>query len=251
MPEHAVSLRAADGSALEGLWRLPEGPGPFPCVACISGLTLSRGLFDDPAEALEARGVASLRLDLRGHGASGGVLKEQGFLDELSDVMTAFEGLGTLPGADASRRGLLGFSLGGALSALNALKAPVKALALWSPLLSTGPWDSARREQYGPPQDGYQPIWDGILVSERLFSEAQGFDPLAAANAFAGPFLVCHGGKDRNHPQGRSLELAASRAAAARPVASYFPPFSGHQWRNDPERRLRDALTAAFFATVL
>lgn len=251
MPEQRVELKAADGSALAGLWRQPEGPGPWPSVACVHGLTLTKALFDEPAAALEAQGVASLRVDLRGHGDSGGRLQDQGFDDQLEDVCVAITALGALPGADPLRRGLLGFSLGGALGSLVAGGGGIQALALWSPLLKTGFWDEDRRKQYGPAQGEFQPIWDGVLVSRRLFTEAITQDPYAAAVAFEGPCFVCHGGKDRNHPQARSVELAAARQAQARPVASYFPPLSGHRYHAAPERRQRDALTAAFFGSCL
>jgi dipeptidyl aminopeptidase/acylaminoacyl peptidase len=252
MPETQVELRAADGSALRGTWRQPEGLGPWPSVACIHGLTLTRAIFDDAAAVLAGQGVASLRLDLRGHGQSGGELKEQGFDDQVADVRTAFQGLATLPGADPERRGLLGFSMGGAMGALLAQSdAGVKALAIWSPLLRTGFWDAERRQQYGDPAEGYQAIWDGILVNRRLFIEALDLDPFEAALAYPGPFFVCHGGKDRNHPQANSVALAAGRQAAGRPVASYFPPMSGHRYHHGAERGTRDALSAAFFKASL
>lgn len=252
MAEAAVSFSAADGSELKGIWCTPEGPGPFPAVLCIHGLTLTQSLFAEPALALAQSGVATLRLDLRGHGASGGRLQDQGFEDQLADVRAGFEAMGGLAGADPARRGLLGFSLGGALGAVLAAKDPsYKALALWSPLLKTGPWNEERRSQYGLPKDGFQEIWDKILVSERLFGEAQDHDPYRSAVEYAGPFFVCHGGKDRNHPQARSVEAANARQLAGRSVASYFPPFSGHRYHQDSERRQRDALTSAFFGATL
>ncbi len=252
MADRALELPAADGSPLRGTLCIPEGPGPFPAVLCIHGLTLTQALFESPAMALAHAGVASLRLDLRGHGASGGALKEQGFEDELDDLRRGLAALAAQPGVDPQRLGLLGFSLGGALGALvSAESGTVKSLALWSPLLKTGPWNQDRQGQYGPPQGGYQAIWDGILVSERLFSEALAHEPYAAALAFPRPFFVCHGGKDRNHPQARSVELAQARQAAGRSVASYFPALSGHRYHEPSERAQRDALTAAFFASSL
>jgi hypothetical protein len=251
VPEASVSFKAADGGDLKGLWRTPAGPGPFPCVVCVHGLTLTKALFDEAASVFEGRGLASLRVDLRGHGDSGGRLQDQGFEDQVSDVRSAFDALAALEGADASRRGILGFSMGGAMGALVAAERPVKALALWSPLLKTGPWNGLRLDQYGPSQGDFRPIWDGILVHERLFSEAVAHDPFATVCRWPGPLLLCHGGKDRNHPQLASLETAVSRASAALPVAGYFPALSGHRWHPDPERRLRDALSAAFFEACL
>jgi dipeptidyl aminopeptidase/acylaminoacyl peptidase len=251
VPERALAFKAADGSGLRADWRTPEGAGPFPAVACIHGLTLERGQFAGAAAVFAEAGVATLRVDLRGHGQSGGDLKDQGFEDELDDLRSALRALAALPEADASRLGLLGFSLGGALAAVLAPGTPVKALALWSPLLRTGPWDDARQGQYGQPQGAHQPIWDGILVNRRLFSEARAHDPFADAAAWPGPFFVCHGGKDKNHPQARSVELAAARQAAGLPVAACFPPRSGHHYHEPGERALRDRLTAAFFRASL
>lgn len=253
MPEQAVEFAAVDGSPLRGTFCAPQGAGPFPALLCIHGLTLDQSLFASPAAALAHAGVASLRLDLRGHGASGGELKAQGFEDQLADLRSGMKALAQRPDVDAARLGLLGFSMGGAMGAIIAADAgsPIKALALWSPLLKTGPWNQARQSQYGPPQGGYQAIWDGILVSERLFSEALDHDPFSAALGFSGPFFVCHGGKDRNHPQARSVELAQARQAAGRSVASYFPAQSGHRYHEPAERAQRDALSAAFFASSL
>lgn len=252
MPEEVLEIPVADGGVLRGAWHRPAGPGPFPCLACVHGLSLDSGIFAEAALALEARGVASLRFDLRGHGKSSGELKDQGFHDQLADVAAAFAALAGLPGADPQRRGLLGFSLGGALAALLASGEPqVKALALWSPLLRTASWDAERRAQYGPPSGGLQPLWDGVLVSERLFSESLGLDPFAQALSLPRPLFLAHGAKDRNHPQAAARELAASRAEAGRETASYFPPDSGHQWRREDQRLRRDAMTSAFFASSL
>jgi dipeptidyl aminopeptidase/acylaminoacyl peptidase len=253
VPEQAIEFAAADGSPLRGTLCVPAGAGPFPAVLCVHGLTLDQGLFASPAAALAHAGVASLRLDLRGHGASGGQLKAQGFEDQLEDLRHGLRALAARPDVDAARVGLLGFSMGGAMGAVVSAEAgsPLNALALWSPLLKTGPWNQARQGQYGPPKDGYQEIWDGILVSEKLFSQALDHDPYGAALAFKGPFFVCHGGKDRNHPQARSVELAQARQAADRSVASYFPANSGHRYHDAAERATRDALSAAFFASSL
>jgi alpha-beta hydrolase superfamily lysophospholipase len=220
-------------------------------VACVHGLTLDKSIFDGFVRVLEAAGLASLRVDLRGHGGSGGRLEDQGFLDQGNDVRAAFEAMALQPGADPARRGLLGFSMGGALGALAAFRLRPRALALWSPLLKTGPWDEARGRDFGPPQGGLRTIWDGIRVHERLFSEAQALDPFGAALAWEGPLLLCHGAKDRNHPQRYSLELASARARLARPATTYFPPLSGHAWKPESERAQRDILSAEFFRDTL
>jgi alpha-beta hydrolase superfamily lysophospholipase len=252
-PTVAVDFKAPNGQTLRGLWQVPSGPGPHPCVVCIHGLTLTQHIFEEAAVALAAQGIASLRVDLRGHGASEGPLVEQGFDDQLADVRASFQHLAVLPGADAARRGILGFSMGAALGVLVAEQegAACQAVALWAPLLKTGPWSTERFATYGEPQGDVAKIWDDIAVSRRLFSEALLHDPYQAAVDLPQSVLFCHGGKDRNHPQARSVEAAADRLKASRPVATYFPPQSGHRFLPEAERRMRDRLTAAFFGAVL
>jgi uncharacterized protein len=248
-----VNFAAADGNRLSGIWQVPAGPGPFPSVVCVHGLTLTQRIFEEAAEALAREGVASLRVDLRGHGASEGPLVEQGFNDQMDDVRAAFRHMALLPGADPGRRGLLGFSMGAALGALVAEQEgpDCKAVALWAPLLKTGPWSAERFATYGTPVGETAKIWDDIAVSRRLFSDALLHDPYATAVKLPQNVLFCHGGKDRNHPQARSAEAALERMEAGRPVATYFPPQSGHRFLPESERRLRDRLTAAFFGVLL
>lgn len=252
-PPQTVAFQTQRGQTLRGVWQLPAGHAPHPSVVCIHGLTLTQRIFEEAAMALAEQGLASLRVDLRGHGASEGPLVEQGFDDQLADVRASFQHLSVLPGADPGRRGILGFSMGGAMGALIAQQegANCKALALWAPLLKTGPWSAERFATYGQPVGETAKIWDDIAVSRRLFSDALLHDPYQAAVDLPAPVLFCHGGKDRNHPQARSAEAAAERLAANRAVATYFPPLSGHRFLPDAERRLRDRMTAAFFSALL
>ncbi|MGH7442027.1 MAG: alpha/beta hydrolase family protein [bacterium] len=251
MSERTLVFTAEDGGALKASWRSPEGVGPFPAILCVHGLTLTRAQFESFSGTLVARGLACFRMDLRGHGESEGRLQDQGFEAQCSDVRKGVEALAGLPGVDPGRMGLLGFSMGGAMAARVAQVVSVKALALWSPLLKTSLWSGKRHDEFGAPKDGLRPIWDGLWVNERLFTEAMADEPLGVALAWPGPLLVCHGGKDKNHPQSASLELAQGRVAAKLSVASYFPPDSGHAWHPDGDRHLRDELSAAFFSAVL
>jgi alpha-beta hydrolase superfamily lysophospholipase len=252
VPE-AVEFATAGGQRLQGLWQRPAAAGACPAVVCIHGLTLTHRIFEEAALVLAGEGVGSLRVNLRGHGDSEGALADQGFDDQVADVRASFQQLAQLPGADPQRRGILGFSMGGAMGALVAQQEgpACKALALWAPLLKTGPWSAERFATYGQPVGGTAKIWDDIAVSSRLFSEALVHDPYSAAVALPQSVLFCHGGKDRNHPQARSAEAASERLQASRPVATYFPPQSGHRFLPEGERRLRDKLTAAFFGALL
>ena len=97
----------------------------------------------------------------------------------LLDAAAALDFLGSRPGLDPQRLGVLGFSSGsGAAAAVLSARRQLKALATWGSLLDTKNWTDLRFDQYGPPKDGVVEIWDGIPVSERLFTEAIASDPL-------------------------------------------------------------------------
>lgn len=253
MPERPLTLPGPQGQALRGILCLPNGAGPFPAVACFHGLTLTHAIFESVAPGLADAGVASLRLNFRGHGDSDGELDEQGFEDQIADVQAGVEALVGLAEADPKRLGILGFSMGAAACALAAqrLGERVKALALWAPLLKTSQWQEARFKAYGGRQGGKVRLWDDILVSERLFSEAVASDPYAAAAAFPGPALFVHGGRDNNHPQLATEEAVAERICSGLETWHAFVPLSGHLFRHDAERATRDRLTAEFFGAFL
>ncbi|RZJ04819.1 MAG: alpha/beta hydrolase [Brevundimonas sp.] len=112
---------AAPGVRLAGTLTLPQGPGPFPAAILISGTgpqdrdeTIeAHKPFAIWADALTRRGVAVLRLDDRGVGASNGNYGAATQRDFASDVKAAFDGLAARPDIDGARIGLIGHSEGG------------------------------------------------------------------------------------------------------------------------------------------
>ncbi|MFD5650339.1 alpha/beta hydrolase [Streptomyces sp. NPDC127039] len=103
MPETDLTVTADDGTSLAGTLSLPGGPGPHPAVLLLHGsgpldregntprlpLNLGRPL----ADALAAAGVATLRYDRRGAGATPGVWEESGFTDNRRDASAALRAL--------------------------------------------------------------------------------------------------------------------------------------------------------------
>lgn len=249
------------GSTLRGVFHLPPPSGPgtcdwgeakFPALACLHGLTLDHSFFEDLGKRLAAEGVALLRFNARGHGDSGGKLEEQGFEDEVDDLLEALTWLGAHPEVDRGRLGVLGFSLGGAVacvaSARRAAKGkPLKALATWGSLLDTSAWKNLREEQYGRIEGKIVRIWDDIPVATRLFEEAIAVNPYADGLAFPGPYFAAHALRDKAHPPAKSQELVAARLAAGLPAEGFFPPDSGHKFQKPEDFAELNARTAAFF----
>jgi dienelactone hydrolase len=110
-----------DGWRLIGGWRAPPGREPVPAVLLLHRAAGSRGEYDDLANALARRGVASLRLDLRGHGESGNLGRfEEPYGEHLSilegtykDVNLALRWLASNPRVGANWRAVVGASYSG------------------------------------------------------------------------------------------------------------------------------------------
>ncbi|MCE1195843.1 alpha/beta hydrolase [bacterium] len=116
-----VVRNAAAGIDLAGTLLLPAGVGPFPAVSGAQNRDeelLGHKPFKAIAEYLAGRGVASLRCDDRGVGASGGNFAAATTFDFASDARAAVAFLAGRPEIDARRVGLVGHSEGGLIAAI-------------------------------------------------------------------------------------------------------------------------------------
>ena len=141
---------------LAGTLALPDGDGPFPAVLLASGSgpldrdsNHRRAAFDvarQLAGALAAAGLASLRHDKRGVGASPGDWRAAGLYDNVDDLAAAFATLAARPEVDPARVLVAGHSEGALLAvALAARGAPAAGLVLLS--CSATPGDQLLRWQ--------------------------------------------------------------------------------------------------------
>jgi alpha-beta hydrolase superfamily lysophospholipase len=117
-----TTLPADDGLVLHGTLTLPAGHGPHPAVLCLPG----SGPVDRDSNAGRARmalgiplahtlarhGIASLRYDRRGVGATGGDWRAAGFLDNRADAHAALRALRAHPEIREQAVGVLGHSEG-------------------------------------------------------------------------------------------------------------------------------------------
>lgn len=124
--EVAFDNPAAPGVRLAGTLTVPQGEGPFPAAILITGsgpqdrdeTILDHKAFAVWADALTRRGVAVLRYDDRGVGASTGSFGTATSADFATDVRAALDWLGRQPGIDRDRIGLIGHSEGGTIAPL-------------------------------------------------------------------------------------------------------------------------------------
>jgi pimeloyl-ACP methyl ester carboxylesterase len=124
--------QAVQGFELAGTLTIPNGEGPFPAVVLVSGSgpqdrnqeILGHKPFLLLADQLVRRGIAVLRYDDRGVGASGGDFSKATSLDLSHDAEAAWRYLRQRPEADPKRVGILGHSEGGLIAPMVAAREP-------------------------------------------------------------------------------------------------------------------------------
>lgn len=113
---------------LGGMLTVPAGPGPFPAVVLVSDTgphdrNATAGEYQPMgalADHLTRRGVAVLRFDDRGVGASAGDLTNASIADLTTDIQAGMNFLRTRPEIDVTRIGLIGHGEGGNVALLAA-----------------------------------------------------------------------------------------------------------------------------------
>lgn len=121
----------ADGLALVGVLRLPEGPGPFPAVALTGPFTgVKEQVAGAYAERLTQAGFVTLAFDHRGFGESQGRRGHEDTQGKLQDLRAAVGALAARTEVAEDRIGLVGICLGGGYAVKAAATDPrVRAVA--------------------------------------------------------------------------------------------------------------------------
>ncbi len=130
---------------LAGTLTLPEGKPPFPAVVFFTGSgaqNRDEEIFGHKpflvlADYLTRAGYATLRMDDRGVGGSGGELRTATTLDFAEDLLAGVRYLQTRREVDRKRIGVLGHSEGALVGAIAASKAP-REIAFLIMLAGTG-----------------------------------------------------------------------------------------------------------------
>ncbi|PPK94244.1 hypothetical protein CLV92_108146 [Kineococcus xinjiangensis] len=148
MPETTLTFPSG-ALTLSGTLTVPPGPGPHPAALLIPGSgPLDRdsdhrrarlGVTRELAAALSTAGIATLRYDKRGVGASDGDWRAAGFSDNAADARAALDALRAAPGVDPDRVLLVGHSEGALLATILAGDgAPTCGAALLSSTATRG-----------------------------------------------------------------------------------------------------------------
>ena len=225
----------SEGQQVVGMFHRPARQGPSPAVLMLHGFTGSkheiRRLFVLQARALARQGIASLRIDFRGCGDSGGEFQEMTVGGMCRDAGVAWNWLAAQDGVDAGRMGLLGMSLGGMIASLTIGARPgAKTLVLWAPVTHPRRMIASRSTPESQRQMAETGIADmnGWAVGQVFVHEMLASDPLAALARCDAPLLVGHGEQDATVPVADSREACAALRSAGREIALETLPGADH-----------------------
>lgn len=229
----AAEERIELGDGLNGRWLEPaaEGTGwDGRAVLILHGFASdSEGPANSQrrlAEALAARGVASLRVNFRGEGDALRTQIESTFDGRVADTETARAWVLARPGVAAERVGVVGWSLGGATALAAAGERPeaFRSVVLWSSV--TGDLYEAVKNAglgaaaEGAERDGVASLeiagWKTVTLRREFFTSMRGVDLDAALARHGGAFLSVRGSEDYLPArEAELLKLAKGRPAEA------------------------------------
>lgn len=210
--------------------------------------------FRDLAGALAARGIAVLRVDDRGTGASSGRFAGATTLDFARDLEATIAWLRTRSDVDGARPALLGHSEGALVALIAASRdTAIAALVLLGSPSRTGRelarWQRAALVSSDPaafPPASRAAVLDAAEAAAEQAARADRWlhtwfdlDPRAFARATRAPVLLLHGENDRQVPVEQAGELADALRArvvpsgAARAVLVQRFPGTDHLFLED------------------
>ncbi len=266
-PYSAIDVRVPGkgGHTLAGTLTLPAGASAskrVPAIVTITGsgaedrdeaIAIVRGYrpFRQIADSLGRRGIAVLRMDDRGYGASSGTFAGATSLDFADDIRSGLAYLGTRAEIDASRLGLLGHSEGGLIAPLVAsTDAALKGIVLMAgpafkgrPIIEyqqrsaierdTGLRTPARRDSA---ITAALKSLDSLSAADPWMRFFLDYDPLETARRVRVPVLILQGETDRQvTPDQAPLLERTFKEAGNRDVTLRLYPGTNHLFIADPD----------------
>lgn len=257
-----VTITTPAGHTLAGTLTLPRGVfGPVPAVVTITGsgpqerdesLPMVKGYrpMRQVADTLGRHGIAVLRLDDRGTGASTGNHAAATSADFADDVRAALAYLRLRPEVDPARLALVGHSEGGLIAPMVA----VTDLALRAIVLMAGPAETGRQILRYQLRAGIERA-PALTATQRdsalrrvdatidSLGRAQpwvdfflDYDPRVAARRVRVPTLILQGDTDRQVTANQAVMLErALRAGGNRQVTRHVFPEVNHLFVQDPD----------------
>lgn len=226
--EHDVTI--ADG-AVAATVVTPDDGGNGAAVLFVHGLGSDRRTNVDRARALAAtHAITCLAIDLQGHGDSAGRLSAVTPLENLADVLAAYDALAgdDAAGVDPSRIGVCGASYGAYLSVLLAEQRPVARLLLRAPALYA------------------DDVLGETLSHRRMGDAASARRGLTAVAASSVPTMLVESERDEVIPH----DIVATYLAARPEIEHVVLPEAAHSLTDPRWRAQYERLVVNFFADL-
>ena len=202
-----------DGLQLSAVLEKPERER-CPLVIFIHGFGSTKDKPHNVAscEAMREAGFATLRVDMYGHGESGGTFRNHTVHKWISNILAVMDYAQTLDWVTDIY--LSGHSQGGLAAAMAAGMAPdkVKGLILRAPAFVV-PRCAREGNMLGRSFDPLHlpdeiPLFEGQTLSGNYLRFAQMLHPEEAIDRFPGPVLILHGNEDDMVPLQDSIDAA-------------------------------------------
>lgn len=202
--EYAVTLEGE----ISGTIVKPAGDGPFATVLMLHGFASSKdevgGMYQRLAAQLGERGIASLRIDFQGWGESGGGMENSTVTGMVENAATAYAYLQEQDFVNSDQIGLIGFSLGGAVSLASSGQNPdwYQTMVLWSwgGNLAEEMLDGFTQEQLDEAEaNGQIEVdlgWTVITLGDAFFKSLYELDVEAAFLNYPNSLFVVAGSED-------------------------------------------------------
>ncbi|MBR1396256.1 MAG: alpha/beta hydrolase [Selenomonadaceae bacterium] len=196
-----------DHGKLSAVIQRPDNQTKYPMVMLLHGFTGNKeqDLLRTIANNLEAQGVASIRFDFNGHGASEGSFQDMTVLNEIEDAKKVYAYVSSLP--EVTSVSIAGHSQGGVVTSMIAGQLgtdKVKAIALMAPAAVLredairGNTQGAQYDPLNPPEyiELKRPGRDSVKIGRNYFLTARDLPIYEVSAAYQGPALMVHGTGD-------------------------------------------------------
>lgn len=210
--QQEVTCQSGDNT-LRGTLTVPKDhDDQIPVAILLHGLNTDRSWCDDIAWMLADHGIASVRFDFDGNGASDGAQEDMTISSEVQDTIAMLDYVEGLEFTDPDNIFMVGKSMGAvdAVLAAKGLGSEIKAMCLWYP--GFGISDTTRHgfllgAFFNPidPPDTLEAA--GYTYGKAFLREAQALDYQSACKAYSGPVMILHGDADFIAPISYSYEV--------------------------------------------
>lgn len=178
-----------------------DAEGKLPVAVLLHGLSTDSNWCIDIAWFLAGEGIASVRFDFAGTGASTGAQENMTVGSEVANTIDVLDYVKRLSFVDSDNIFLVGKSMGGvdAVLANQYRSQDIKALVLWYP--GFGVSDAVRHGfllgEFFDPQDPPETITAaGYTYGRTFLEEVKDLDVSAACRSCTQPVMILHGDQD-------------------------------------------------------